>query len=58
MTRSLDLIKVGGECLGALAESGIEVEMMTDFVQAEELTAQMGKPGLTAKLSAHFNDFT
>lgn len=58
MTRSLDLIKVGGECLGALAESGIQIEMITDFILAEELTEEMGKGGLTPKLSGHHNDFT
>lgn len=58
MAKALDLIKVGGECLGALAEAGVEVEMITDFVHAEALTDAMGKSGLTPKLSGHFNDFT
>ncbi|WP_120501632.1 hypothetical protein [Roseovarius sp. EL26] len=58
MGNSLDLIKVGGECLGALAEDGIEVEMITDFVLAEQMTEAMGKPGLTPKLSSRYNDFT
>lgn len=58
MARPLDLIKVGGECLGALAESGIEVEMESDFARAEALVREMGKPDLTAKLSARYNDFT
>ncbi len=58
MKNALDLITVGGECLGALAEIGVTVEMMTDFDYAKELTEDMGKPGLTAKLSSDFNDFT
>jgi hypothetical protein len=58
MVRVLDLITVGGECLGALAEHGIEVEMITDFPTAEAIALEMGKPGFTAKLSGAFNDFT
>lgn len=58
MANTLDLIKVGGECLGALAETGIDVEMITDFERAERLTREMGKEGLTPKLSGGFNDFT
>lgn len=58
MKNALDLITVGGECLGALAETGVTVEMITDFAYAKELTEDMGKPGLTPKLSSEFNDFT
>ncbi len=58
MGNSLDLIKVGGECLGALAEAEIEVETITDFARAERLTREMGKEGLTPKLSGAYNDFT
>ena len=58
MKNSLDVIKVGGECLGALAELGAEVEMVSDFVMAERRTEAMGKGGLTAKLSGQHNDFT
>ena len=58
MKNALDLITVGGECLGALAEIGVTVEMITDFAYAKELTEDMGKPGLTPKLSSDYNDFT
>ena len=58
MARSLDLIKVGGECLGALAETGVEVEMIADFTVAQAIALEMGKPGFTAKLSSEYNDFT
>ncbi len=58
MKNPLDMITVGGECLGALAEIGVSVEMITDFDQAKKLTEDMGKPGLTPKLSSAFNDFT
>jgi hypothetical protein len=58
MARSLDLIKVGGECLGALAEAGVDVEMISDFHEAERIVTSMGKQDMTAKLSGRFNDFT
>lgn len=58
MRNALDLIKVGGACVEELAEQGLEVEMMTDFIQAERITQEMGKAGLTPKLSAGYNDFT
>ncbi|MEL7278735.1 MAG: hypothetical protein AAFY35_07760 [Pseudomonadota bacterium] len=58
MVRSLDLIKVGGECLGALAEGGIEVDMISDFNEAERIVTSMGKNEMTAKLSSRYNDFT
>ena len=58
MTNSLDLIKVGGACVAALAQKGCEVETITDFRQAEALTEQMGKASQTAKLSSEHNDFT
>ena len=58
MGTSLDLIKVGGECLNCLAESGCEVEMVTDFQLGERLTEGMGKQSQTAKLSSRHNDFT
>ncbi|VAW00491.1 hypothetical protein MNBD_ALPHA07-1218 [hydrothermal vent metagenome] len=58
MRNSLDLIKVGGACLNALAKEGCEVEIISDFVQAEDLVRQMGKTSLTVKLSGQFNDFT
>ncbi len=49
---------VGGECLGALAEMGVTVELINDFARAKLLTEKMGKPGLTPKLSSDYNDFT
>jgi hypothetical protein len=58
MVTSLDLIKVGGECLNCLAEIGCEVEMINDFQLGEQLTAAMGKQSQTAKLSSRHNDFT
>ncbi len=58
MRNSRDLIPVGGEYLGALAEAGIEVEMIADFMEAEQLTREMGKDALTPKLSGGFNDYT
>lgn len=58
MRNSLDLIKVGGACVGALTEKGCDIEVMTDFEAAEALVRSMGKDSVTAKLSGHFNDFT
>jgi len=58
MGTSLDLIKVGGACIEALVQKDCEVEMITDFRRAEELTEAMGKDSQTAKLSSKFNDFT
>ncbi len=58
MRNSLDLIKVGGTCVSALAASGHEVELISDFIAAEDLVRSMGKESVTAKLSGHFNDFT
>ncbi|MEM7076688.1 MAG: hypothetical protein AAGA28_02395 [Pseudomonadota bacterium] len=37
---------------------GCEIETVTDFVAAEALVRANGKEGVTAKLSAEFNDFT
>jgi hypothetical protein len=58
MGTSLDLIKVGGICLDELAQTGCEVEMITDFHHGQCLTVDMGKSSHTAKLSADHNDFT
>lgn len=58
MGNSLDFIKVGGECVSALAQKGCEVEMICDFEEAESLIQDMGKESQTAKLSSGFNDFT
>ena len=35
LTAILDMIKVGGACVAALAEKGCEIEVMTDFEAAE-----------------------
>lgn len=58
MGNSLDYIKVGGECVAALAQKGCEIEMISDFALAESLIEDMGKESQTAKLSSQFNDFT
>lgn len=58
MGNSLDLIKVGGECLNVLGQNGSEIEIITDFHRAEEITEVMGKKSQTAKLSSRYNDFT
>ena len=58
MRNSLDLIKIGCECLNDLTKDGCEVEIISDSVQAEEMMRLMGKTNLTVKLSGQFNDFT
>lgn len=58
MGNPLDYIKVGGACVAALAEKGCEVELISDFAQAESYIEDMGKASQTAKLSSRYNDFT
>jgi len=42
----------------ALAAQGLTVEMTTDFLAAEALVLDMGKPGIKPILAAGMNDFT
>lgn len=58
MGNPLDFIKVGGECVSMLAQKGCEIELISDFAQAESLIEDMGKQSQTAKLSSTYNDFT
>lgn len=58
MKHILDAIKVGRTCLNALAEQGVEVEMITDFDKAESIATEIGKPGFTRKLHSAYNDFS
>ena len=58
MQNALDVIKVGGACLTGLKSSGYDIETISDFEAAERLVRSHGKESVTAKLSAHYNDFT
>jgi len=58
MNQTLDILKLGSRCLSALAEKGLSVEMTTDFLAAEAIVLDMGKPSIKPILAAGLNDFT